>query len=103
MDAHSAAARGEGRVMLVTGEPGIGKTALVESFLAGLPDETRALIGRCDDLTIPRPLSPFADLIGSVSGPFAEAILDGAPPQRLHPLLLQELDLRSRPTVLVVE
>jgi DNA-binding CsgD family transcriptional regulator len=90
-------------VALVTGEPGIGKTALVEVFLAALPGETRTLVGRCDDLTIPRPLGPFSDLIGSVPAMLEQAILDGAPPQLLHPLLLAELDLRSRPTVLVVE
>jgi DNA-binding CsgD family transcriptional regulator len=102
-EAHADAARGEGRVILVTGEPGIGKTALVETVLASLPGETRALVGRCDDLTVARPLSPFADLLGSVPAALEEAILDGAPPQRLHPLLLAEVDLQSRPTVLVVE
>jgi hypothetical protein len=35
-DAYEAAAAGAGRVVLVTGEPGIGKTALVTSFVGGL-------------------------------------------------------------------
>ena len=34
-EARDAAARGEGRVVFVTGEPGIGKTSLVTRFLAG--------------------------------------------------------------------
>ncbi len=101
--AHTDAAGGEGRVALVTGEPGIGKTTLVSSFLAGLDGETKVLVGTCDDLSIARPLAPFADLVGSVSQPLEQAIRDGAPPQELHPLLHAELDARSRTTVLVLE
>jgi DNA-binding CsgD family transcriptional regulator/tetratricopeptide (TPR) repeat protein len=103
LDAHASATRGAGRVVVVTGEPGIGKTALVEAFLERLPVETAVLLGTCDDLSIARPLAPFSDLIGSVSAPLEEAIVRGAPPQVLHPLLIAELEPRSRTTVLVVE
>ncbi|HEU5363158.1 MAG TPA: AAA family ATPase [Gaiellaceae bacterium] len=101
--AHAAAAAGEGRVALVTGEPGIGKTTLVSSFLTGLDAETKVLVGTCDDLSIARPLGPFSDLVGSVPAALEQAILGGAAPQELHPLLHAELDSRSRPTVLVLE
>jgi DNA-binding SARP family transcriptional activator len=43
-----AAAGGAGRVVLVTGEPGIGKTRLVESFAAGL-DGVRVCRGQSHD------------------------------------------------------
>lgn len=101
--AHASAAEGAGRVVLVSGEPGIGKTTLVTSFLAGLGGDTKALLGTCDDLSIARPLGPFFDLVGSVSGPLEEAILAGAPPRKLHPLLAAELEPRSRTTALVLE
>src|SRR5688572_18700987 len=46
---HVEAARaGNGRVVLVTGEPGIGKTRLVEEATAALPRE-RTLWGRCHE------------------------------------------------------
>lgn len=102
-DAYAAAARGDGSVAVVSGEPGIGKTALVTSFLAQLPGEPNVLLGTCDDLSIARPLGPFSDLVGSVSAALEEAILGGAPPQELHPLLIAELSTRSQPTVLVLE
>jgi tetratricopeptide (TPR) repeat protein len=49
LTAHVATSRaGAGRVVLVTGEPGIGKTRLVEELTAGLP-RARTLWGRCHE------------------------------------------------------
>jgi DNA-binding SARP family transcriptional activator len=41
-----AAVGGRRRVVLVTGEPGVGKTTLVEAFLAEVTARTRALVAR---------------------------------------------------------
>ena len=82
IDAHDSAARGMGRVVFVTGEPGIGKTSLVTRFVEDLGPATRVLTGTCDDLSIPRPLGPLRDLAGSVSPALAEAIANGAPAAR---------------------
>ena len=64
--AREAAARGEGRVVIVVGEPGIGKTAVVTEFVAGLDPRARVLVGACDDLSIPRPLGPIHDGVGRI-------------------------------------
>jgi predicted ATPase len=53
---------GAGRLVLVSGEPGGGKTSLVNTFCERLPPSTRVLVGRCDDLSAPRPLAPFFDI-----------------------------------------
>jgi DNA-binding CsgD family transcriptional regulator/tetratricopeptide (TPR) repeat protein len=102
-EAHEAAAAGTGRVVFVTGEPGIGKTSLVTRFLADLDPGARVLVGTCDDLSIPRPLGPIRDLAGSVSSKLAQALTAGAPAHDVHALLLAELDLPPRPTTLVLE
>jgi hypothetical protein len=49
--AFDAAASGAGLIVAVSGEPGIGKTTLVESFLAGLEHDALACIarGRCSE------------------------------------------------------
>lgn len=102
-EAHAAAAEGDGLVVFVTGEPGIGKTSLLNRFIADLGEDGRVLRGTCDDLSIPRPLGPFRDLVGNVSPALEEALAAGAAPHDIQALLIAELDLEPRPTVLVVE
>jgi predicted ATPase/DNA-binding CsgD family transcriptional regulator len=101
--ARDAAPRGEGRVVVVTGEPGIGKTSLVTRFVADLAADARVLLGTCDDLLIPRPLGPIHDLAGTLSPALEEALAADASPHEIHRLLLAELALPPQPTVLVLE
>ncbi|HSK16294.1 MAG TPA: AAA family ATPase [Gaiellaceae bacterium] len=102
-EARESAAGGDGRVVFVTGEAGIGKTSLVTRFLEGLEPGARILFGTCDDLSIPRPFGPVRDLVGSVSPELAEALSAGAAPHDVQALLLAELERPPRPTVLVLE
>ena len=100
----ASAARGEGRVVCISGEPGIGKTSLVRRFLDELGDGARVLVGTCDDLSIPRPLGPFRDFAGSgVSAELDDAVAAGAAPHEIQDLLVAELERPPRPTVLVLE
>ncbi len=102
-EARGAAARGEGRAVLVSGEPGIGKTSLVTRFVRDLEPGARVLLGTCDDLSIPRPLGPFRDLAGIVSPGLEEALSSGAASHEIHGLLISELERPPPPTVLVLE
>ena len=101
--ARDAAARGAGRVVFVSGEPGIGKTSLVTRLVRDLDADARVLLGTCDDLSIPRPLGPFRDLAGTVSADLEEALADGTASHEFHQLLITELERPPQPTVLVLE
>lgn len=61
------AASGNGRLVLVTGEAGIGKTALVDAFRESRPD-FHWLWGACDGGFTPRPLGPLHEIATAVGG-----------------------------------
>jgi DNA-binding CsgD family transcriptional regulator/tetratricopeptide (TPR) repeat protein len=72
---HLAAAHAAGgRLILLGGDAGAGKTALVRRFLADT--EARALVGGCDHLATAEPLGPFADIPGDCPRDVAKALLD---------------------------
>lgn len=91
----------QGRVLLVSGEAGVGKTALLRRFCTGT-DLPRVLWGACDALFTPRPLGPLLDIAPAVGGEFARLVEVGALPHEVATALLRELEAR-RPTVLVLE
>src|SRR5215471_3000572 len=72
-------ADGTARTVLVSGEAGIGKTALVERFVERAQQRqqatTRVLWGACEALFTPRPLGPLYDIAQQTQGPL-RALLD---------------------------
>ena len=74
------AAHGHGRVVLVYGESGIGKTALLRQFSAELPRRVTMLWGTCDPLFTPRPLGPLLEPAAELGGEPNVLIAQGARP-----------------------
>jgi DNA-binding CsgD family transcriptional regulator len=82
---------GSGRTVLVLGEAGIGKTALLRGFCDGVASSARVLWAACDHLFTPRPLGPFLDLAETAGGQLAARMGDGARPYDVAAALLAEL------------
>jgi ATP/maltotriose-dependent transcriptional regulator MalT len=90
-----------GRLVLVAGEAGVGKTALLRRLRAEHPDGPRFLWGACEALFTPRPLGPVLDIADLTGGEFAEVVAAGAKPHDVAGALIEELS--RAPTVLVLE
>jgi DNA-binding CsgD family transcriptional regulator len=90
-----------GKVVLLRGEAGIGKSSLVREFIERNAQEAHVVIGSCDDLLIPQALGPFWDVARDEPS-LAEPLRNGDRPGVLE----ATLDLLSgslRPNVLVIE
>ena len=57
-----------GRVVLVRGEAGVGKTALLRRFCEQSRESARILWGACDPLFTPRPLGPLLAVAEGAGG-----------------------------------
>lgn len=89
---------GAGRVVLLRGEAGGGKTAVINAFTARLDQSVRVLVGGCDPLSAPRPLGPLLDALAGL-GPAANALgaaIDAGDTAALYRRLLALLRDRHR-------
>lgn len=90
-----------GKVVLLRGEAGIGKSAVVGEFIATHANEAHIHVGYCDDLFIPQPLSPFWDM--ARVEPSLRAPIEGRSRPRLLEAIMDLLSRSLRPTILVIE
>jgi DNA-binding CsgD family transcriptional regulator/tetratricopeptide (TPR) repeat protein len=97
------AAVGQGRLLLVGGEAGIGKTSLVRGFSQISRTRARLLFGSCDPLSTPIPLGPLLDMQPALSGRFAEQLSGAADRNVVVRVFLAELVSSPQPLVVVFE
>ena len=95
------AAAGSGALVLVGGEAGIGKTALVGRFQEQVTEGIRVLIGGCDAMQAPRPLGPLVDMAPVLGPPIATLLAGAGARERVFERLLDAF--RELPTVAVFE
>lgn len=90
-----------GRVVLVRGEAGIGKSTLIDRALSEATAHAHTLLGACDDLLTPQPFGPIWDIARDEAS-LLQPLADGDRRAVMEAVL--DLLMRSlRPTVLVLE
>jgi DNA-binding CsgD family transcriptional regulator len=93
---------GDGRLVLVAGEAGVGKSALLEQFERDLPD-ARWSWGACDGLFTPRPLGPLFDIADRLGGDLLDLCQARAARDELFGALLRHVAEPGTLDVVVVE
>jgi DNA-binding CsgD family transcriptional regulator len=98
----ASVAAGGGRLALVSGEAGIGKSVLVRRFCDARGERARVLWGACDALATPRPLCPLIDIAETTQGDLLASLREGEKPHAVFVALVEELRA-VRPTIAVIE
>jgi DNA-binding CsgD family transcriptional regulator len=90
-----------GGMVVVSGESGGGKSALVETFTASLGGDVPILWGACDPLSTPRPLGPVHDMARLLGEEVTALLRDAEQPHDIFVAVFERL--RATPTLVVVE
>lgn len=90
-----------GRVVLVRGEAGIGKSSLVNAFVEANKGNAHVFYGACDDLLIPRALGPFWDM-ARVEPSLASSLENGDRTAVMQEVI-ELLSAALRPNIMVIE
>lgn len=97
-----AARGGDGRLIVVQGEAGIGKTSLVREFITTVRG-VKVLSGTCDPLATPRPLGPVLDMADKLAVIGDDPVGADASRDLLFERFHAELASRSWTSVVVIE
>ena len=91
-------AASSGRIVLIGGEAGVGKTSVLRALAAGHPD---VWWGACDALQTPHPLAPLLDIAHHAGVRFAAHL--AGPRPALFEAVLDELRLAAATVLVVIE
>ena len=99
------AVAGSGNLVLIGGEAGAGKTALIRTFAELVSDRASVYIGSCDALSTPQPLAPLLDIASDAGAELQSLFVADSAPSRmeLFRIFFDWLARSSRPTLLVFE
>ena len=102
-DAWGQVKTGKGCIALVSGEAGIGKTSLIERFVAEQGKSVRVLWGACDDMFSPQPLGPFLDIALQIESDVLQLIQSGADRLTISTQFFIHLQKSPTPVIIVLE
>lgn len=92
----------DGRLVLISGEAGVGKSSLVGELQLRVPDATWAW-GSCDGLFTPRPLAPLHDIAREIGGNLLAMVRSSASRDEIFDAVLRCATAVEGLAVLVIE
>src|SRR5690242_7820006 len=93
----------EGRIALVCGEAGIGKTSLIREFADRQHSAARVLWGSCEALLTPHPLAPLYDIARQAGAEFREAIAQARQREVIFNTTVDHLARSAGPAIVIFE
>jgi DNA-binding CsgD family transcriptional regulator/tetratricopeptide (TPR) repeat protein len=94
---------GNGFVVLVSGEAGIGKTTLVENFTKKIDKRARILWGTCDALFAPRPLGPLYDISAQLKNDLINLLNSHSERSVIFSKFLSNIQESKLPNIIIIE
>ncbi len=94
---------GSGSMVLIAGEAGSGKTSVTQAFVRGSGQRTLVLLGACDPLSTPRPLSPLLDFAADEDSGLDGLFQDDPDNIEIFSRVLERVRHTIRPIVMIVE
>jgi DNA-binding CsgD family transcriptional regulator/tetratricopeptide (TPR) repeat protein len=96
-------AQGSGSIALVSGEAGIGKTALIQEFTTQRREAARVYWGGCEALFTPHPLAPLHDIARQAGGGLPAVIAAAANRDLIFHATIDHLAQGLKATIVVFE
>src|SRR5262249_16847609 len=97
------ACAGSGRIALICGEAGIGKTTLIREFVARQKLSQRVLWGGGEALFTPHPLAPLYDIAREAGDAFRNALANAASREAIFSTALDQIARPRLPTIVIFE
>lgn len=92
-----------GRVVVIGGEAGVGKTSLLRSFANDQRNSSVLYWGSCDALSTPRPFGPLFDIAPKLDAGLAQQLESGVDPGKVFAQLLTALAAHKQLPILIFE
>ena len=94
---------GAGKLVLVAGEAGLGKSSLVERFASDHGEGVHVLWGACDGLATPRALAPVYEIALHAAGPDGRSAFGDESRDGLFRFLLDYISRPERTCIVMLE
>ncbi len=94
---------GKGRLVVIQGEAGIGKTSLIQHVCTAIGAASDVHWGWNDPFSTPRPLGALQDILATLDSELGEMVAKGSPQDAIFASLLKRLMRLLSPTILVIE